>query len=547
MSFSHMLKNKISSNQFFIFAILFVSCFYFWDLGNINAIRQGTEGFYLQISKEMFSQKSFMTPLYMGENHWSKPPIQFWMAYLSYGAFGLSLFAARLTMAITGVFGLIVMASWCKRYFSLNNATSLLVFATSLGMLKYSRIYMMEITLAIFTVAASLKFFDFINRGRRRDFAMASILLAMATLVKGPVALVMCFGGCGLFILHMLLVRKKNFFPQMIMFGLVSVALSSIWFVACYLEYGREFFDYFFLRENIGKFTAKSYPIRVLVQGLLLYTFPVILLFPLSLYYVKAHFRQMLTAHPTKNQMAVLFLGYNFIVFYALWFIPSQRSHHYAIPAMPLALMLLYVTSMVEFSRFEKERSFKYLICGLKALLGLLLTLVVLLTAVLLYFLADSSQATIISISVALALESIGLLTFLFSRNIARLAMGHMLVFGTVWCFLVSQVSLPEMPRNVIDHVKGAPVSVTLRKFYFVSEALGREVKKIGRSEVHTAITSGNYVIGRQEDLSQNSTVTPILSWNVWARRLKLKQIIEAVKLRRPDLIQETRVLIAPK
>ena len=68
-----------------------------------------------------------------------------------------------------------------------------------------------------------------------------------------------------------------------------------------------------------------------------------------------------------------------------------------------------------------------------------------------------------------------------FSKKIALMAMGYLLVVGTVWCFLVSQVSLPEMPQNVISTVGNTPVSVTLRKFYFVSEALGREVKKIRR------------------------------------------------------------------
>ncbi len=547
MPLSLFIKEKLDTNKFFLFSILFVACFYFWDLGNINAIRQGTEGFYLQISKEMFAQKSFMTPLYLGEHHWSKPPIQFWMAYLSYGVFGVSLFAARLTMALTGMMGLIIMANWCKRYFSLNNATSLLVFATSLGMLKYSRIYMMEITLAVFTVAAALKFFDFISGRRRRDFLSASILMAMATLVKGPVALVMCFGGCGLFIIYMLAVRKRNFFPQTIMFGILSVALASIWFVACYLEYGKEFFDYFFLRENIGKFTAKSYPIRVLFQGLFLYTFPIILLLPMSGVYFKSHLKQMLSAHPTKNQTAIIFIFLNFLVFFALWFIPSQRSHHYAIPAMPLAVMLLYITAMVEFEKLMQNRWYRFLSGLTKSIIGLFLLFIVALTALLLYFLHGPTGQLSIYIGVALVLEILGLVTYIFSKQVSRMAMGYLLVFGTVWTFLVTQVSLPEIPQNIIQLTQGKEVAVTLRKFYFVSEALGQDVQKIDPSSIDMALTSGKYVITKQEDLSTNGNYKKEADWKVWARRLKASQIIQAIKERNPSLIQDTRVLISPK
>ena len=56
---------------------------------------------------------------------------------------------------------------------------------------------------------------------------------------------------------------------------LISGSLvASIWFVLCYLEHGYEFINYFFLRENLGKFESQVYPARKIIQGLLLYGLP---------------------------------------------------------------------------------------------------------------------------------------------------------------------------------------------------------------------------------------------------------------------------------
>src|SRR5690606_32813629 len=78
-----------------------------WDIGNLDAIRQGTEGFYLQISKEMAQANSWLTPLYRGQAHWSKPPLHFWMPFPLYtiGLFETTT-AARLTILVFSLFSL---------------------------------------------------------------------------------------------------------------------------------------------------------------------------------------------------------------------------------------------------------------------------------------------------------------------------------------------------------------------------------------------------------------------------------------------------------
>ena len=143
----------------FVFAISIITIlfFYSWDLGNLDGIRQGTEGFYLQISKEMYNSSSFLTPLYRGANHWSKPPLHFWNAMPFYKLFGgASIFAARFSVAILSVWGLFLLSNFFYRQKNIKKYYSVFFFASTLGFFKYSRIYMMEIPLTLFTVLASL-------------------------------------------------------------------------------------------------------------------------------------------------------------------------------------------------------------------------------------------------------------------------------------------------------------------------------------------------------------------------------------------------------
>lgn len=68
-----------------------------FDLGNPDALRQGTEGFYLQVSSEMYSLREWLTPYYMGNPHWSKPPLLFLLAQPFYFITGdAGLFESRL-------------------------------------------------------------------------------------------------------------------------------------------------------------------------------------------------------------------------------------------------------------------------------------------------------------------------------------------------------------------------------------------------------------------------------------------------------------------
>ncbi|MEI8348297.1 MAG: glycosyltransferase family 39 protein, partial [Pseudomonadota bacterium] len=195
------------NSRWFIFLVLLLLLVgHLFDLSNPNALRQGTEGFYLKISQEMFEQKSFITPLHMGEPHWSKPPLLFWLAMPLYFIFGVKLWAARLSVLIFSILGTWLIARWLRDRFTIPATLGIIFLASSFGFFKYFRIYMMEMPLAILSCLSIFYFYDYWADNRKKDLVLASLFLGLSILVKGPVSLAMASVSAFVFVLT----QRKN-------------------------------------------------------------------------------------------------------------------------------------------------------------------------------------------------------------------------------------------------------------------------------------------------------------------------------------------------
>ncbi len=532
-----------SSKNYFvlIFFLLLIPFFYLWDLGNVQALRQGTEGFYLEIAKEMFANKSFLTPLYHGEHHWSKPPLHFWIAYCLYSLAGhSSLWLGRLSTVIVGLFGIWKISSLREKRV-MGFATLALYLATSLAFFKYSRIYMMEIMLSVFTALGPLYFFSYLERHKRIDLGLAALFLAAGTMIKGPVSLVMAAGGSAVYLVLIKLFfnddLKRNI-RSYIQWGVFSILLAAIWFVWSYVEYGSEFFDYFFLRENLGKFASKSYPPRVIVQGLFIYGLPWSLYFVAAIYY----WRERIL-----NNRWLLFLLSNFLVFFIIWFIPSQRSHHYAIPSIPFFLLFIYefLVKQHQVWNLKLVRIADWLLVILAVLLG---------------------GITIISLNIA----SFHYFSFVFTALIVLLSLGFfiwvivrkkelfyragstLLFLGLFWLFFVPHFYLPLVPNRVVQFLQNKPVATYYRKPYFVEVAVKQKVDWLpyGKQKEYIISHRDRYIILREEIFQRqklDSVAIVLRKWPNWRKKLSPKQVVAALLNGDLSSLQENVLLIKAK
>lgn len=537
---------KLTQRHGFIASFLLAFILMAWDIGNLDAIRQGTEGFYLQISKEMSQESSFLTPLYHGQPHWSKPPLHFWMPFPLYtlGIFETTT-AARLTILIFSLLSLAYISHWVERFLAINKTTVALFFVGTIAFAKYSRIFMMEMPLSLFSTMSALALYAVLTEKRRLDWIAAIFFGAAAALIKGPVAWVMIGGALIIFLAWR--AKFKHTVPYRTVFSwiLATGLLGSLWFIACYIKYGQEFIDYFFLRENLGKFTSKSYPVRVVLQGLLIFSLP--WSFYLFELFRPSSFKRRFNINESHYWPRV-FVFCNFIVFFCLWLIPNQRSHHYAMPSLFLFLILLIDTLKCH-HRLDKGFAFQF---GRLAGAALFFSILPVLFLSFAFPSLFESSHHIFIMGMAIALAVFAFIAFSRSLSLRTRALSSLLCLGFTWSFVTPLFILPTVPDKVLKIIGERDIAVVYRKPYFIEEAIEREPQAVitqdaiqGRlNEVKDLLFIPERVVV-ERNLAERVQV--IERWRVWRKSRRVKDILEAVSSQDLSQLQEWLLLVEIK
>ncbi|MCO4793801.1 MAG: hypothetical protein KC493_08820 [Bacteriovoracaceae bacterium] len=530
-------------NKRFIFQIIFSFLFILillMDLGNVDAPRQGTEGFYLQVAKETYLNDSWMTPIHMGTPHWSKPPFQFWLAFPFYAfSGGTGLFASRLSLLIFSLVFAFLIDRWCQRQLNSKPLYFFIFFCGTVGFLKYSRIYMMEMPLALLSTYAVLKYYEFYKRLDNTDLVKSAFWLGLSNLVKGPVSFVMGFGGIGIFHgIQWLRSKEKVKLNYLALWVVLSIGIGSFWYILSYISHGEEFFNYFFLRENVGKFTAKSYPIRVLFQGLFIFALPWSLFVPFM-------FKKLKTNILTDKTL--LFLVVNFAFFFILWMIPSQRSHHYAMPSIPLLLIITFQLCFNGNENYVFSKIPLRLLAGIFGLLSLIVIFSFKFQEVMNNF---ESLGRAIS---TLFILAYGIFILLARKDyIRKIFIINYFCFTFVWIIFTPSFFLPTVPGRIITAVESKEVSVLFRKPFFIAEALQRDINIYNPQEAKTRAAdphSGFFIIEERwfDHLSLGKHLVIKDKWPIWKRGTKAKDIFKSISNGNLTNLQESLLLLAPK
>ena len=484
-------------------AMLLLVSLFLWDIGNILAPRQGTESLYVQISKEMYEKQSFVTPIYRGEAHWSKPPLQYWLPMpLYYLSGGFSLAAARSSMAIMSIFSLSLLLFFLSRLGEkLDFTKSAMIFLASFGVLKFSRIFMMEIPLALMPLVGSVGFYYYLQTKKTRYLLLSSLFIGLGGLVKGPVSLAMGFASIGLFGLVQHVYFEKNHLKSILNLVGLSLLISSIWYFICLKQYGTEFFNYFFLRENLGKFGQESSmsPLKI-VQGLFIYTFP---------WFHLVRFGPKTINSRVKDPL-FCYLLIHFFIFFIIWFIPSQKSHHYAMPSFAFWITLILINPQ-SMTRNKISRFLFWIQVG--ALL--------LLSSLFLYF-----SNTLIELALALT----PIVVLLFSIKMKQSTYGIAISFVALFTTIIVRFFLPLVPSDRIEKLMTDParnIYYNDRRPFFLEQRLNRKVKLYGPGKA----IRGDLIMGTQARLNliAEQNLKNVGVWDKWKRKVTKKEVYLAL------------------
>jgi 4-amino-4-deoxy-L-arabinose transferase-like glycosyltransferase len=231
----------------------------FWRLGT-PALFDPDEAHYAQLTREMIQAGNWLVPLLDGFPYIDKPVLFHWVQALAVAVLGETELAMRLPSALAAValFGLMWWAG--KQLFGEQVADrGALMFATIPLTFALSSIGVFDMVFSAFLFGAVACLIVAALRGRPHLQYAGYVLLALAVMTKGPVALVLVslFFAAGLCCGRacrdaLLSLRWKT--------GFTFVALASLpWFVWMWMTFGDQFVEHYLFAGNLYYLTKPEF------------------------------------------------------------------------------------------------------------------------------------------------------------------------------------------------------------------------------------------------------------------------------------------------
>jgi|UniRef100_A0A7C3SLB2 4-amino-4-deoxy-L-arabinose transferase-like glycosyltransferase len=228
---------------------------FFYHLG-APGLMDPDEGRYAEIAREMLLLKDWVTPQLNFLPYLEKPPLVYWLTALSFQAFGLTEGAARLPAAASALAGVLLLYFLGKTLWNPQTGfRSALILATSGGYVILGRLIILDMPLTLFlSLGIVLGYLAYIREQRPLLF-WAYLALALALLIKGPVALMLAALVWGIWTL---LDRRHPLTFWLHPLGLAILALLALpWFVLMSMKYPG-FLRFFLGEQHVGRYVAGS-------------------------------------------------------------------------------------------------------------------------------------------------------------------------------------------------------------------------------------------------------------------------------------------------
>jgi 4-amino-4-deoxy-L-arabinose transferase-like glycosyltransferase len=226
-------------------------------------LMDNTEARYAELARKMVETGDWLMPqVRYGAPWWSKPPLSIWLTSLSFVAFGVNEFAARLPewLLALGIMGLTMVAAATRAMgnLALRSAvvlfTSVLFFGTAGGV-------MTDATLVLGTTMSMVAFWMALVRegpAARGWGYLFFIGLAIGLLAKGPVGVVLTLAPCGLWTLWKWRIGDVWRRLPWITGTLLCAAIAVPWYLAAEAR-TPGFLEYFIVGEHWKRYTVPGW------------------------------------------------------------------------------------------------------------------------------------------------------------------------------------------------------------------------------------------------------------------------------------------------
>jgi 4-amino-4-deoxy-L-arabinose transferase-like glycosyltransferase len=299
------------------------------------------EGRYAEMAREMAASGDWITPRLNGIKYFEKPPLQIWIGALTFRAFGLGEWQARLWTGLCGLFGIAMTAYAGRRLFNQRiGGNAGLVLASCFMWAAMAHVNTLDMGLAAMMALALCALLiaqqDEATPGERRNWMLACWTgMALAVLSKGPIGVIL---PGAVLVLYSLLERDRAIWKRLHAGAGLSLflAIAAPWFILVSLQ-NPEFPRFFFLHEHVERFTSQVhrrtgawyYFVPILLLGIL----PWLGVLPRSLW----PSRRQTAQHFQPKRMLLIWAVFIFVFFSA----SGSKLPSYILPIAPALALLI--------------------------------------------------------------------------------------------------------------------------------------------------------------------------------------------------------------
>ena len=370
----------LKKHRAFFILIAFAATFFLSDIWAYKEFVRA-ESYFALGARSMVERHEWLTPHAPDELQLNKPPLTYWLIGASYRLFGASYGAPRLpsVLAAIGVLAIVyLLGMW--RYGNRAGLISAATLASSYLFVSFARMAMSDMLLTFCVTAAFACFIAALTeqtpRSRKLVF-VGFVALALGVLTKGPVALALVAIPTGL---ELIVRRDRSSLKRLrILPGLgVFLAIAAPYFFLVYARVGLGPLRFFFLGENLQRFTGQIYE-----SGGRPFWYELAAFFsdfaPWSLLVFLAAWFDWRRAKKERTSRGVTRILYLWLVYTVVLFsLASFKRDYYLLPAMPAAALIIgpLIANAERLPKFARRIVAGFLvICGVVLLAIALLTL----------------------------------------------------------------------------------------------------------------------------------------------------------------------------
>ncbi len=245
----------------------------FWGIGDIGLIDE-TEPLFVEAARQMLVTGDWVTPFFDNVTRFDKPPLIYWLMVLCFKTFGVNEWAARLPSAFSAFF-IVLLSFYTLNQHSPNLGSSpsspspqrpwlaawlgTTMLLLNLNTYFWGRTGYSDMLLTACMGGALLAFFLGYAQSQpvlqSRWYGAFYVLLALAVLTKGPIALLLpglIIGGFGLYLGNLRQLIQEMY---LIRGAIIVLGLALPWFILVTLANGDAFIGGFFGYHNLTRFS----------------------------------------------------------------------------------------------------------------------------------------------------------------------------------------------------------------------------------------------------------------------------------------------------